>query len=146
MKKMCIMKKMLLIASLFLTTAVMADGPWKFKAKSADKKITLDIDLYDETIEVPDMDMFGPMNGYLAGDREHIYGTWAVTSCEVVDDTHAKLRLSNDQGSDTQDVLLTLANDSVCKVELKGTVYIKKVVDGKKLQKIGSSFELKVAR
>lgn len=137
------MKKILLCASLFLATAVSADGPWKFKAKSADKKITLDIDLYEESIEVPDMDMFGPMNGYLSGVREAIYGTWAVTSCEVVDDSHAKLRLSNDQGSDTQEVLLTLVGDSVCKVDLKGSVYIKKVVDGKKLQKINPSFEVK---
>ena len=39
------------------------------------EKVTLTIDLHEESIEVPGMEMFGPMNGYLGGN---IYGGWAV--------------------------------------------------------------------
>lgn len=117
----------------------LADGPWKFSMKTEKSKINLNIDLYDESIEVPGMDMFGPMNGYISGN---IYGIWAVTSHEIINEKQAKLRLSNDLGSETQEVLLTLQGDSICKMELKGTVVVKRV-EGKKLVKIDSVQEFK---
>lgn len=83
--------------------------------------------------------MFGPMNGYINGD---IYGVWTITSSEIINDKQAKLRLSNDLGSETQEALLTLQGDSICKMELKGGVVVKRVV-GKKLVKIDSVQEFK---
>lgn len=134
------MKKLLLCASLLLALTALADGPWKFTMKSTTPKTTLKLDLYEESIEVPQMEEFGGMNGYLLGD---IYGTWVVTSGEIIDSTHAKLRLSNDFGSETQEALLTLTGDSICKMELKGGVVIKRVEGGKKLVKIGSTLEFR---
>lgn len=126
------MKKTLLAVLMLSTLNLMADGPWKLSMKTEKSKINLHLDLYEESIDVPGMDMFGPMNGYINGD---VYGVWAVTSCEIVDSIHAKIRLSNDLGSETQECNLTLSGDSICKMELKGGVVIKRV-EGKKLVKI----------
>lgn len=133
------MKKIILAATMLSAMTAMADGPWKFSMKTEKSKINLNIDLYDESIEVPGMDMFGPMNGYISGN---IYGIWAVTSHEIINEKQAKLRLSNDLGSETQEVMLTLQGDSICKMELKGTVVVKRV-EGKKLVKIDSVQEFK---
>lgn len=120
-------------------TSMMADEPWKFTMKSESAKTTLKLDLYEESVEVPQMDMFGPMNGYLSGN---VYGIWMITSSEIVDKKRAKIRLSNDFGSETQEANLTLIGDSICKMELKGGVVIKRV-EGKKLVKVNSVMEFK---
>lgn len=133
------MRKILFCATVLFAINTLADGPWKFKMRTEKSKINININLYEETVEVPGMDMFGPMNGYINGD---IYGVWTITSSEIINDKQAKLRLSNDLGSETQEALLTLQGDSICKMELKGGVVVKRVV-GKKLVKIDSVQEFK---
>lgn len=127
---------------LLSTLSVMAEGPWKFIMRTEKSKINLYLDLYEESINVPGMDMFGPMNGYISGN---VYGVWPVTSFEIVDDKQAKVRFSNDLGSETQEVLLTLQGDSICKMELKGGVVVKRV-EGKKLVKIDANQEFKKSK
>ena len=115
---------------------------WHKKLYSQDEEIRLRINLYEESINVPGMDMFGPMNGYMSGK---ISGMWMMTSKEILNDKEAILRLSNDLGSETQECLLTQENDSIYKLELKGGVCIKKVVK-KKLVKIPSVLKFKVEK
>lgn len=133
------MKKAMLSLSLLAALSASADGPWKFRMRTDKSNIDMNIDLYEESINVPGMDMFGPMNGYISGN---IYGIWTVTSSKIISDKQASMRLSNDLGSETQEVLLTLQGDSICKMELKGSVVIKRV-EGKKLVKIDSTQEFK---
>lgn len=101
------------------------------------QNIVLDVDLHKESIEVPGMEMFGPMHGYLGGD---IYGVWAVTSFRL-GKGKATLRLSNDLGSETQEAELTQTNDSTYLLKLTGTVVVKKA-EGRKLHKIPSSLKM----
>ena len=88
------MRHIFALLALSLCLAIHAGKPWKLSLTDPKEKITLDIDLYEESIEVPDMEMFGPMNGYLGGN---IYGVWTVTSFQIKKDK-AILRLSNDLG------------------------------------------------
>ena len=97
------------------------------------------MNLYKEDIEVPGMEMFGPMNGYLGGN---IYGVWSITSFKIENDKSATLRVSNDLGSETQSVQITQQNDSIWKMEFTGHNVIKRV-NGKKLVKIPSVFLMK---
>ncbi len=129
------MKKNLLFAAL-LTTAATATAQEVFKGTfhSREEKLNLVLDLYQESVEVPGMEMFGPMHGYLNGN---VYGVWTVTSANVKDARTAVLRLSNDLGSETQEVRLTQTNDSTYLFEQVDGVVIKKVVK-KKLVKIPS--------
>ena len=88
------MRHIFALLALSLCLAIHAGKPWKLSLIDPKEKITLDIDLYEESIEVPGMEMFGPMNGYLGGN---IYGVWTVTSFQIKKDK-AILRLSNDLG------------------------------------------------
>ena len=77
-------------------------------------KFYLHLDLYEESVNVPGMEMFGPMNGYMNGN---VYGIWMITSSKIENEKTATFRLSNDLGSETQEVKLTVENDSTYSLE-----------------------------
>ena len=86
------------------------------------------------------MEMFGPMNGYMNGN---VYGIWMITSSKIENEKTATFRLSNDLGSETQEVKLTVENDSTYSLEQQGGTVIKKVVN-KKLVKIPRNLTFKL--
>lgn len=114
-----------------------ASNPWKLCLTDPKEKVTLTIDLHEESIEVPGMEMFGPMNGYLGGN---IYGVWTVTSFKIKKDK-AILRLSNDLGSETQEAELTQTSDSSYTLKLLGSTVVKRA-EGRKLVKITSTLKM----
>ena len=107
-------------------TAQTPDGkePWRVDLTSKEEGVRMKLDLYEESVDVPGMDVFGPMHGFLGGK---IYGVWMVTSFSIKNDSTAIIRFSNDLGSDTQECIL--------KHKWEGGVAVKKVVD-RKLVKI----------
>ena len=134
--------------ALFITTTLsllvaQAAEPWRLRLENKVEQATLKIDLYEESVDVPGMEILGPMNGYLGG--KGIYGVWMVTSFDIKDDRTATLRLSNDQGSETQSIRLSQQNDSTYLMELQGGVVVKRVVN-RKLVKIPAKFELTVSQ
>ena len=106
--------------------------PWRVDLTSKEEGVRMKIDLYEECVEVPGMEMLGPMHGFLGGK---IYGVWMVTSFSIKNDSTATIRFSNDLGSDTQECILTHKSDGSYLLELKGGVVVKKVVN-RKLAKI----------
>ena len=130
----------LILIALSFGSSLLAQGPWKLKLYCPEESVRLHIDLYEESIEVPGMEMFGPMNGYLNGN---VYGVWTVTSFKIQDDKTATLRLSNDLGSETQKATLTQQSDSLYLLHLDGLCVIKRVV-GKKLVKVPVDFKMQV--
>lgn len=128
----------LILIALGFGSSLLAQGPWKLKLYCPEESVRLHIDLYEESIEVPGMEMFGPMNGYLNGN---VYGVWTVTSFKIQDDKTATLRLSNDLGSETQKATLTQQSDSLYLLHLDGNCVIKRVV-GKKLVKVPFDFKM----
>lgn len=124
---------------LCFSSVSLAQGPWKIKLLCPEEDIRLHIDLYEESINVPGMEMFGPMNGYLGGN---IYGVWTVTSFKIQDDKVATLRLSNDLGSETQKVTLTQQSDSIYTLHFDGSNVVKRAV-GRKLIKIPVDLKMK---
>lgn len=133
MKKLC-----LLAAASLAVIPILAEGPWKLHLVSREG-VELHIDLYEESIIVPTLSDFGAMNGYLGGK---IYGEWYVTSFDIKNDKQANIRVSNDLGSETQDMVVRQDTDSTWTVQLKGYNAIRKVV-GKKLEKVPDSYVMK---
>ena len=58
-----------------------------------------------------------------------------ITSCKVKNEKEATIRLSNELGSENQEIELSVENDSIFRAKLKDGVSVKKVVN-KKLVKI----------
>lgn len=123
------------VCSLF----AMAQQTFKASLSCKEENLHLTIDLYEESINVPGMEMFGPMHGYLNGN---VYGIWTITSSKIINENTALIRLSNDQGSETQEVKLTKNENEYIFEQVNG-VSIKKVV-GRKLVKIPKKLIFKI--
>lgn len=135
------MKRTMIMAAVSLfSVAVAAAEPWRFKAGNREMRIFIEADLYEESVDVPGMDWFGPLNGFVSGNG--LYGVWAITSVKKMNDKEALVHFSNDLGSETQAVRLTWQNDSTLFLEQKGGTTFKRV-EGKKLVKLPGSFTLK---
>lgn len=131
------MKRLFVLISLAVCMLSHASEPWKLSLIDRDESIVLKIDLQEESIMVPGMEIFGPMHGYLGGN---VYGVWTITSFKLKKDK-AILRMSNDLGSETQEAELTQFNDSTYTLKLVGTVLVKRAV-GNKLHKIASTLRM----
>jgi len=121
-------------------TADVQEKAWKLELFCDKEKINMVLDLNEESVEVPGMEMFGPMNGYMNGN---IYGVWTVTSCKILSGKSATVSFSNDLGSETQKVTLTQTTDSTWTAKLEGTTVVKRV-ENKKLVKISPILNFKL--
>lgn len=119
-------------AAFVFSTAILAEQPWRLRLHSPEEKIDLHIDLYEESIDVPGLEAFGPMNGYLGGN---IYGVWYVVGFDIKDDRQATLTIANDLGSEDQKLTLTQTSDSTYQLKFLGYNAVKRA-QGRKLVKI----------
>ena len=115
------------------------EGPWKIHLHCPEEKIDLRLDLYEESIEVPGLEAFGPMNGYMDGN---IYGVWYVVGFDIKDDKHATVTIANDLGSEDQKLTLAQTSDSTYQLKFLGYNTVKRA-QGKKLVKIPSELIMK---
>lgn len=124
--------------SFAIITAVFGGQPWKLRLHCPEEKIDLRLDLYEESIEVPGLEAFGPMNGYMDGN---IYGVWYVATFDIKDDKRAEITIANDLGSEDQKLTLTQNPDSTYQLKFLGYNAVKRA-QGKKLVKIPSEMKM----
>ena len=121
-------------------TACLGQDPWKPNLHCQEENINLKLDLYEESISVPGLEDFGPMNGYLGGN---IYGVWYVAGFDIKNERSANITIANDLGSEDQKLTLTQTSDSTYMLKFLGHNFVKRV-QGKKLVKIPSEMEMRV--
>lgn len=137
------MKQLIAIIALAFTYAISAMAQDGFTGNFLCKEtgLRLHLDLNNESIEIPGMSFLGETHGYLDGTtNNHVYGVWMLIR-HSVEGNKAKLRFTNDIGSDSQDIVLTLVNDSTLEYNAVGSNSIRKV-EGRKLVKIPASMTL----
>lgn len=100
--------------------------------------LNLHLDLYEESLEVPDMEFLGAVHGYMEGS---IYGVWMLLSFEIKGN-HALLKFTNDLGSETQLIRLTHKGGNEYFYQTEGSNEVRRVV-GRKLVKIEPSMPMK---
>ncbi|MBQ9170978.1 MAG: hypothetical protein IJ219_03455 [Bacteroidaceae bacterium] len=134
------MRRLTIIAAMLgIFTSALGWQPWKMRLTSPDEKINLTLDLYEESIKVPGLEDFGPMNGYMDGN---IYGVWYVVGFDIKDDRNATITIANDLGSEDQKLSLTQNADSTWQLKFLGYNAVKRA-QGKKLVKIPSELKMK---
>lgn len=123
------------------STAVAQQANFNGTLVNEEHGLRLHLDLDAETVSIPGMSFLGDTHGYLDGKTNyHVYGVWMLIR-HSVEGNKAKLRFSNDIGSDSQDVTLTQVNDSTFEFNATGTNSLRKV-EGRKLVKIPSTMTL----
>lgn len=105
--------------------------PFEGRYYCAETGLTVYLNLYEETLDVPGYAFLGKMNGYMRGG---IYGTWMLTRYNI-EGNKAQLRFSNDIGSDTQDIEFVQVSDSVYAYRAVGGNAIRRA-EGRKLVKV----------
>ena len=139
------MKKLLFILftfhfSLLTSFAQSKEGPFHAYLYNNEYEVYLKINLYDEDVEIPGQELYGPLPGYFG--KKHNSFCWVITAAEVKNDKTATLSLINDYGSEDLTATLTLKNDStyILKQEKGSTL---KVPKNSKWQKIPKILEFK---
>ncbi len=102
--------------------------------------VYLNINLYDQDVEVPGQSLYGQLPGFL-GKKNNSF-CWVITSCQVVDEQHATLQLINDYGSEDLKATLIRENDSLYVLK-QGSGSTIKVPNNGKWQKLPKTLQLK---
>lgn len=126
-----------------LTTVAWAQDekrPFKGYFHNDEYGVFLRVNLYDNDIAVPNHDIFGPLPGYFAKDRNNFY--WLITSAKLKSAHKAELSLINDYGSEDLTATLTVKNDSVVVLRQEGGSPLK-VPNKGKWQKMPTEMTLK---
>lgn len=139
------MKKLLFILFTYnlslITSFAQTEGtPFHAYLYNNEYEVYLKINLYDQDVEVPGQELYGPLPGYFG--KKHNSFCWVITAAEVKNDKTATLSLINDYGSEDLTATLTVQNDStyILKQEKGSTL---KVPKNSKWQKIPKILELK---
>lgn len=74
-------------------------------------EVYLRINFYDQDVQVPGQDIYGPLPGFLG--KRHNSFCWVITSCRVKNEREAQMDLINDFGSEDLTATLTRKNDSI---------------------------------
>ncbi len=119
------------LLSVLFAFSVHAQRPFEGHFFSKELGVNMYLNLYEENISVPGFSFLGKMHGYM---RDGIYGTWMITKCSIKGNK-AKIRFSNDIGSDSQDVEFTQLSDSTYHYHAMGGNAVKRAV-GRKLVKV----------
>ena len=139
------MKKLFLILIVFqmslLSVSAQTTGkPFRAYIYNNEYEVFLQINLYDEDVEVPGQELYGPLPGYLG--KKHNSFCWVITAAKINNDKTATLSLINDYGSEDLTATLTVENDStyILKQEKGSTL---KVPKNSKWQKLPKTLEFK---
>ena len=131
---------LLLIMSCLGSMAQKDDKSFHAYLYNNEYNVYLNINLYDQDVEVPGQALYGQLPGFL-GKKNNSF-CWVITSCQVVDEQHATLQLINDYGSEDLKATLIRENDSLYVLK-QGSGSTIKVPNNGKWQKLPKTLQLK---
>lgn len=103
-------------------------------------EIFLQINFYEQDVNVPGQELYGQLPGYLGKERNTF--CWVITAAKLKDERTAEASFINDYGSEDFTALLTQVNDSVYTLKhLDGSAL--KVPKNGRWQKLPTLIELK---
>ena len=139
------MKKILFITLMSImaiaANAQAAQQPFKGYFANEEYHVYMRIDLYGDGFDIPDHELYGPLPGFLAKERNGFY--WVITSAEVLSETKAEIELINDFGSEDLKATLTLEDDGATLVLKQGKGSTIKVPKDGKWMKLPGKLEFK---
>ena len=141
------MKKLLTLFVIWLfsqniTIAQSAGKPFHAHIFNNEYDVYMKINFYEEDIEVPGQELYGPLAGFLG--KKHNSFCWVITSAKVEGNT-ATLSLINDYGSEDLTATLSYQNDSTYILKQMSGSTIKVPKNGK-WQKLPKTLEFRLKK
>ena len=114
--------------------------PFRAYLFNKEYEIFMQINFYEQNINIPGQELYGPLPGYLGKERNSF--CWVITSAKLKNDKTAEVSFINDYGSEDFTARLTQLNDSTYELKhLEGSTL--KVPKNGKWQKLPNIIELK---
>lgn len=127
------MKKilMLLVACMIYACNVFADGKaFQGKIYCSEQDVTLEMNLYEETVKIPGQDILGEVYGYLKKNTDS--RAWIIMGVKFADDGNsAELEIINDYGSEDLVAVLSFDKDGMYTLRQLSGSTMKVAVRGK---------------
>ncbi len=98
-----------------LCALVQGDGIFNCTVYNQEYSIYMVINATDKNVVIPGQDFMGKMVGYI-GDKKDSR-KWLILDSEPASETSLKLQISNDEGSEDLEALLTHENDTLYKLK-----------------------------
>ena len=141
------MRKLILAAILLMPCGqrIMAqnDNPFVGTIYNQEYSMYLHINAKDRNVVIPGQEFMGVMVGYLGDSKDS--RKWLILDSEPATKNSIKLQISNDEGSEDLDAMLTQENDSVYKLkQLDGRTL--KIARNRKWQKLPQTIVFKRKR
>lgn len=100
----------LFICIAYVTGSFAQEKPFIGKMYDKEQDVTLEINLYEETVKIPGQDVLGEVYGYLKKNTDS--RAWIVMGVKLSKDGKAaELEIINDYGSEDLNASLTLTDD-----------------------------------
>ena len=112
-KPICMMRNILFVTVVclfsYIAKAQEANAVFRGTIYNKEYGIHITMNLYDKNVIVPEQEIFGEVDGYIASDKtRHV---WTITSAEIVNDKTARIEAINNYGSEDFTAKLTLNRD-----------------------------------
>ena len=120
-----------------------AQSPFRGHLQNDEYGVYIELNLYDNNVNVPAHELFGPLPGYLGKRNNSFY--WLITAAKLHGMGKATLSLINDYGSEDLTATLTMKNDSTFTLRQDDGSTLK-VPDKGKWMKLPKELELKKTR
>ncbi len=115
-----------------------AKGPFVGTIYNKEYSIYLVINSVDKNVMIPNQEVMGEMVGYIGDQKD--FRKWLILDCEQKSKNSLVLQISNDEGSEDLEALLTNENDSVYKLKQLGGSTLK-IARNRKWQKLPQTLE-----
>ena len=119
----------LLLVALPLTVFGQAKRPFSGTIYNQTYQVYIEMNFYENNIEVPEQEIFGSLPGYFGAKRDT--RKWLITEASLTDQRTARLSIINDYGSEDLTATLTSNSDGTYTLTQQEGSAIKIVVDRK---------------
>lgn len=115
-----------------------AASPFVGTIYNKEYSIYLTINAVDKNVVIPNQEVMGEMVGYIGDQKD--FRKWLILDCEEKTGKSLVLQITNDEGSEDLEALLTCENDSVYKLKQMGGSTLK-IARNRKWQKLPQTLE-----
>ena len=136
------MRKLFLCALMAMAFGVnamaQAVSPFVGTIYNKEYSIYLTINAVDKNVVIPNQEVMGEMVGYIGDQKD--FRKWLILDCEEKTKKSLVLQITNDEGSEDLEALLSCENDSVYKLKQLGGSTLK-IARNRKWQKLPQTLE-----
>ncbi len=127
-----------MVVAFGINAMAQAVSPFVGTIYNKEYSIYITINAADKNVVIPNQEVMGEMVGYIGDQKD--FRKWLILDCEEKSKKSLVLQITNDEGSEDLEALLSCENDSVYKLKQLGGSTLK-IARNRKWQKLPQTLE-----